>query len=238
MFDAVEERSAEAATGIGMLMRRAGVTGVPRGAFVGAAVLAVAAVVFVGWRLGGAVSGEEFAYAPGDPAQAESAAAPAPEDTVSGAEGPSSVWVHVAGAVKAPGLYELDSPARAGDAVARAGGPTPDALLDAVNLARVVADGEQIYVPGADELEGATGPPAAGSLPAPSAGGTSQAGVDINRASAAELESLPGVGPSTAAKIVADREANGPFAAAEDVMRVTGIGEKKFEAMREMIVVR
>jgi competence protein ComEA len=224
----------------GELLGRAGLSGVPRTALIGAAVLVAVALGFVGWRLGGAAADGEFSFE-----ENEAASAPVAEDGSDNPANPDSassshtLWVHVAGAVSAPGLYELPTGARVGDALDAAGGSLADAVIDAVNLARPLADGEQVYVPRADEA-GGPDHPEAGTAP-PGGGGSSDAagaGVDINRASASELEALPGVGPATAEKIVSEREANGPFTSPEDLMRVPGIGEKKFEAMREMVVVR
>jgi len=219
------------------LLGRAGLSGVPRTALIGAAVLVAVALGFVGWRLGGAAAGGEFSFE-----ESEAATAPVAEDgplDPDGANTADTLWVHVAGAVSAPGLYELPAGARVGDALAAAGGSLAEAVIDAVNLARPLADGEQVYVPRADEVGVSDNAPA-GTAP-PGGGGSSDAagaGVDINRASASELEALPGVGPATAEKIISEREANGPFTSPEDLMRVPGIGEKKFEAMREMVVVR
>jgi len=117
------------------------------------------------------------------------------------------VVVDVSGAVEAPGLVELSAGARVADAIEAAGGASADAVLDELNLARRVEDGEQILVPrvGDDEEPG---------------GGL----INLNRADAGELESLPGVGPVLAERIVADREANGPFASVDDLGRVPGVG--------------
>lgn len=226
---------------LGNLLNRAGLGGVPRGAVAGCVVLVIVALGFVGWRLGGAAAGGEFAYESsdvdvGDEASAGSAA---PADEPALAE-PTVLWVHVAGAVRMPGLYELPSGSRVGDAVTVAGGTLAGASLSAVNLARLLDDGEQVYVPSEAEVEAGGVPPVAQSAAGTgsSQGSGSAAGVDINTGGAAELEALPGVGPATAAKIIADREANGPFTSPEDIMRVSGIGEKKFESMRELIVVK
>jgi competence protein ComEA len=118
-----------------------------------------------------------------------------------------------------------------------AGGPTQDAAPDAINLARLLADGEQIYLPTSDEVAAGTvaGPAAATGTGGASASPAGGAVVNINSATAAELETLPGVGPSTAQKIVDDREKNGPFSVPDDLMRVPGIGPKKFEAMRDLV---
>ena len=120
----------------------------------------------------------------------------------------SLLVVDVAGAVESPGLVELRLGSRVSDAIDAAGGASADAVLDDLNLARKVTDGEQIRVPRVGEEDDATG-----------------GLVNLNSASAEELEQLPGVGPVLAQRIVADREANGPFAALEDLSRVAGVGD-------------
>lgn len=240
MFQHGNDGNAARQSSVACLLARAGLGGVPRTAIAGSAALVMLALGFVGWRLGGAAASGEFTYeSHGEAGHDSGAIADVPEGG-SSQEPPSTLWVHVAGAVRAPGLYELAADSRVGDAVAIAGGTLEHAALDAVNLARLVEDGEQVYVPSVADLDAgggslALGPRAgSGALQGP---GTA-VGIDINRSGASELEALPGVGPATAAKIVADREANGLFASPEDIMRVPGIGEKKFEAMRDMILVR
>lgn len=145
--------------------------------------------------------------------------------------------VHVAGAVRSCGVYELPDGARVCDAVDAAGGLRDDAAETALNLARKISDGEQIYVPTQDEAVSA---PSSGSVTnsASAAGRGPEGGqVNINRAGVEELDTLPGVGPATAQAIVDEREANGPFASVEDIQRVTGIGEKKFEKLEGSICV-
>lgn len=140
-------------------------------------------------------------------------------------EAPAAViYVHILGQVREPGLYALPDGARAVDAVAAAGGFTEAADAGGVNLARFLTDGEQIVVP------------ALGQAPA-AAPGMSGGKVDLNTADAATLDTLPGVGPATAAKIIAWREANGGFAAVEDLLDVGGIGEAKFESLRDLVTV-
>lgn len=135
----------------------------------------------------------------------------------------STLTVHVAGAVVRPGLVVLPSGARVADAVAAARGVTADADLDRLNLAAAVHDGEQISVP----RRGAA-----------SEGGQATDGrVRINQAGAGEIEALPGIGPVTAAQIVAYREQHGPFASVEDLLDVPGIGEGKLAALRDVVVV-
>jgi len=139
------------------------------------------------------------------------------------------VVVHVSGAVAAPGLQELAAGARVGDAVVAAGGALPDARLERVNLARVLTDGEQIHVPRVGEDAPPPGVAASqGILP--------DGRIDLNRATAAELETLPGVGPARAAAIIAAREER-PFTVPGDLRRVSGIGEATFQRLAPLIAV-
>lgn len=118
---------------------------------------------------------------------------------------PATLLVHVSGAVAEPGLVELALGSRVVDAVDAAGGLLPDADEASVNLARPVQDGEHVVVAEVGEA-------------------AQDARVDLNRADHAALESLPGIGPAIAARIVSDREANGPFSSLEDLGRVSGVG--------------
>lgn len=163
------------------------------------------------------------------PQEQEQASAGADDPQPAAAE--AAVCVHVGGAVAAPGVYEVPEGSRVRDAVEAAGGFAQDAAHDALNLARAVADGEQIVVPTQQAADQA----AAESVFGPSTGASGK--IDINRATAEQLDALPGIGPSTAQKIVADREANGPFAACEDLKRVAGIGDKKYAELADAICV-
>lgn len=151
------------------------------------------------------------------------------------------IWVHVVGAVRHPGLYDLAAESRVERAIDAAGGLLGNAAPEAINLARKLADGEQVVIPTQDEAKRrAPGGSDPGSG-AGAAGGTGAAGsepVELNSASVAQLDTLPGIGPATAAKIVADRETNGPFASAEDLGRVAGIGPKKLEQLKDLVCVR
>ncbi len=165
---------------------------------------------------------------------------PAADDGVSKPESepekPEVVVVDVAGAVNAPSLVTLQGDSRVGDAIEAAGGFAADADAARVNRAAKLQDGQQVYVPHMGETGDAV-------VPVPDDGAAAQGAahvdgpVNINRASESDLDALPGVGPSTARAIVEDREANGPFSTIEDLMRVSGIGEKKFEKLKSSICV-
>ena len=158
---------------------------------------------------------------------------------------PQIITVHVAGAVKNPGVYRLKYGSRINDGIVAAGGATSAANLDVINLATVLNEGEQIYVPkrgekphvitnrpqvgGVGGVAGAGGAGGAGGVAG--AGGAANSAVpqliNINLASVVELEQLPGVGPATAKAIVAYREKNGAFLKVEDLLKVRGIGPAK-----------
>lgn len=145
------------------------------------------------------------------------------------------VVVHVAGAVAGPGVYRLAGDARVHTAIEAAGGVAPDADLDGLNLAAAVVDGERVYVPVVGEVDPATVPARPTTTAGPSA--STSGPLDLNTATAAEFDSLPGVGPATATAIVDDRERNGPFATVDDLDRVPGIGPAKLAALRDLVTV-
>ena len=159
------------------------------------------------------------------------AATPATESAVV----PATIVVHVAGAVVAPGVYHLPSAARVVDALTAAGGAAPQARTDAVNLAAPLHDGDRVYVPTVDEVPAV--PPGVSGTAAPPAGpGQPPSGpVNLNTATVDELDALPGVGPATAAAIIAYRDTNGPFASVEGLAEVRGIGPAKLEAIRALV---
>jgi competence protein ComEA len=136
----------------------------------------------------------------------------------------AAIFVHILGAVARPGLYELREGDRVVDAVAAAGGFADGADHAQVNLARFLSDGEQITVP----LIGATPPGPAGTV---------NGKVNINTADATALETLPRVGPAMAARIIAWREANGRFTTVDDLRSVSGIGDRTFDALKDLITV-
>lgn len=136
------------------------------------------------------------------------------------------VYVHVLGAVARPGLYVLAEGDRGIDAVAAAGGFSQEADQTQLNLARQLVDGEQLVVP------------VLGSAPVPAAAGGADGGrVNLNTADVAALDTLPRVGPAMAQRILDWREANGRFTVIEDLLSVTGIGQKTFDGLKDLVTV-
>ena len=158
--------------------------------------------------------------------------------------GVGNVFVHVTGAVARPGVVTLRAGSRVADAVDAAGGATADADTEQLNLARVLSDGEQIRVPRVGEVlpdpapqpTGTAGTGARTASGKPGDGGASGT-VNINTASASELEKLPGIGPALAQRIVECRDSHGPFASVDALTDVPGIGKAKLEALREQATV-
>lgn len=143
--------------------------------------------------------------------------------------------VHVAGAVNKPGVYQLNSGARVEDAIQRAE-PLAEADLNALNLARRVVDGEKILVP--KEGEVASTPDGNSTEQGLAAAQGQQGGkININTASLEELDTLPGIGPSIAQRIIDHRTTHGPFRSREDLQKVSGIGEKRYEQLKDLISV-
>jgi competence protein ComEA len=135
------------------------------------------------------------------------------------------LYVHVLGAVTSPGLYQLRDGDRVVDAIAAAGGFADAADETQLNLARLLVDGEQLYAP------------IIGEVPAVAPDGTTGGKVNLNTADLAALDTLPRVGPAMAQRIIDWREANGRFATIEDLMSVTGIGDKTFEGLKDLVTV-
>jgi competence protein ComEA len=140
----------------------------------------------------------------------------------------AQLFVDVVGAVRRPGLYRVRDGARVADAVARAGGPTPKAQLELVNLAARIADGEQVVVP----RRGAPGAVATGS----GAGTGAPTGpVHLNSATLEQLDGLPGVGPVTAQKILDYRTQHGGFGTVDELDAVPGIGPARLADLRSLV---
>lgn len=166
--------------------------------------------------------GDSSVLAPSSPASPHSSVAPSASGTV--------IYVHILGQVNAPGLYALHDGDRAMDVVAAAGGLTAAADPASLNLARMLSDGEQIVVPAVGEA-----PVGGGGGIAGVAGSTNPGKVNLNTADETTLETLPRVGPAMAARILAWRAANGRFTAIEDLMSVSGIGEKTFDGLKDLV---
>lgn len=142
--------------------------------------------------------------------------------------------VHVDGCVASPGVYELAGPdLRVNDAVEAAGGLLPEADTSQINLAAGLSDGQKVLVPARAEEGAAAAAPGGGAASQTDASSL----VNINLATADQLQALSGVGEATARAIVEDREAHGPFSSVEDLMRVSGIGQKKFDKLKGQICV-
>ncbi len=171
-------------------------------------------------------------------------------------EAPPLIVVHVAGAVKEPGVYKLPQGTRVVDAVTAAGGVTAEAAADWLNLAAKVVDGEKVYVPNKKEVAAARGAGAAtgrGGTGAGGAGGVGGSGgsgggvlappgvglaggkVNLNLADQAALETLPGIGPALSQRILAYRNSHGSFQSIEELRNVSGIGERKFAEIKDLV---
>jgi competence protein ComEA len=200
---------------------------------------AVVVVLLALRALGGAGGGAEASSVALDGARTGSAA---PRAAASGASR-ERLWVHVAGAVRHPGLYRVDANARAGTAVDAAGGLTRRADLRAINLAATVRDGQQIIVPARGEGAAAGAPVAGarGTAPGPAPGGdpvAASAGgpkISLSSATVEQLDTLDGIGPTLAQRIVAWRDAHGGFQSVEQLREVEGIGDKRFQALKTAV---
>ncbi|ROO61755.1 competence protein ComEA [Micromonospora sp. Llam0] len=204
------------------------------------AVVVVAVAALLAWRARPRV--EPVPSADGTPVQGvpvpavatgpSSEGRPAAAGTgTTGTGGPTQLIVAVTGRVRRPGLVTLPAGARVADALEAAGGTLPDTDIAWLNLARPVQDGELVVV-------GVTPPPGAVTGAAPAAGRPGETGkVDLNAASQQQLETLPGVGPVLAQRIIDHRERVGRFASVNDLRKVSGIGDARFDQLRELVTV-
>lgn len=213
-------------------------------AAVAAAVLAIAVVGFT-WSRAASAPGAQVDL-PARPRATGAATAGSAPITTAGAGGGvlataptptlTQLVVDVEGRVRRPGLVRLAAGARVADAVRAAGGTIAGAALDRLNLARALADGEQVVVPAPGDPPAPAipdGPAAAGG--AGIAGGAPTAPVDLNTATAGALDALPGVGPVLAGRIVAWRAAHGRFTTVDELAEVPGIGPKALERLRPLV---
>src|SRR3954471_39606 len=191
-------------------------------------------LVFLAMRVLGSSGGAETPAVALDGARPQASGKPAAGDR--------RIWIHVAGAVRRPGLYRVAADARAGNAVDEAGGVTRRADLRAINLAATLRDGQQVIVPARGERAAAGTAAPAGAAPAPGAasatpGNTAAAGAKVSLASATveQLDGLDGIGPTLAQRILQWRDAHGGFKSVDQLREVEGIGEKRFESLRAAV---
>lgn len=184
-------------------------------------VVAAALGVFALMRLTGS-GGEEA----GTPVRVDRSPATAAENPRGGAER-AGLYVHVAGAVRRPGLVRVPAGARVAEAVLRAGGPGRKADLTGVNLAAQVEDGQQVVVPMAGAVPGGAG--AAGSA------GSAEVKPSLGSATVEQLDEIDGIGPTLAERIIEYRTENGGFSSLDELQDVDGIGEKRLETLREAL---
>jgi competence protein ComEA len=203
----------------------------------------VVLVVLLGWRV---------LRSDGEASTAPVARQGAATTTAGGSEGPSvsvapardgSATVHVVGAVRRPGVYRLRLGQRVQDAIRRAGGASGTTDLQAINLAAKIADGQQIVVPRKAAGTGGSGTAAGSGVPGGASAGGGVAGaaptgpINLNSATVEQLDTLDGVGPATAQKILEYRTQHGGFSAVEDLAQIPGIGPKKLEALKAQVTV-
>jgi competence protein ComEA len=225
-----------------VLARRAGLSPAAKVGIAGIVIVAVLATMEC-FRLLPLQSGSSFVIERGETASAAESTQASEESQGKADEAPSEeaaeapiLVVHVDGMVASPGVYRLQGDSlRVNDAVEAAGGLVDGADTSRVNLAEPLTDGEKVHVPSVGEEDVGTVAASTGTSSSGVTATTTDGIVNINTATVAELTTLPGVGDATAAEIVRDREANGAFTSAEDLMRVSGIGEKKFAKLKDKI---
>ncbi|MBO5502938.1 MAG: helix-hairpin-helix domain-containing protein [Lachnospiraceae bacterium] len=183
-----------------------------------------------------AVTGETA----GDEEPAEEEPSSEESEEAAAAERPATIWVHVCGAVKREGVYELPEGSRVFEALRLAGGCTAEADTSYCNQAAVLSDAQKVYIPTkeeAEKLRASEAVPQEAGTPETGAGSSGTAGgkININTADAALLTQIPGVGESKAKSIIAYRDEHGPFKSTEDLMKVSGIAAASFEKMRDYI---
>lgn len=180
--------------------------------------------VVVGMALVAAVStGALLGWQKGAPNPSPVAGTTVPEETAT-ATAPGLVTVQITGHVLAPGVFRVPAGSLVADVIVLAGGATPTARLDGLNLASPVVDGDQIVVPGPGDVIGGQSDESDGGP------------LSLNAAEAADLEALPGIGPVLAQRIIDYREENGPFETVEDLLDVSGIGEAVLGGLRDLVV--
>ena len=168
------------------------------------------------------LQGENTAKQPVEPAKEEQKA--------------DGIMVDVKGQIKQPGVYQANTGERVIDVISRAGGLTDKADQGMVNFAEHVKDEMIIYIPAKGE-EGLSSPITSSGNPSSSVGSQNEAKININKADESELQNLPGIGPAKAAAIIEYRNTSGPFKAVEDLKNISGIGDKTFEKLKDLIAI-
>lgn len=199
---------------------------IPKPLLIGLSVVICLILVFVGYNLFKAFSSDSFEIHKGEVESADEFEESLIPEQI------TEIYVHVSGAVKNPGVYSLSESSRVHDAIELAGGITEEAVIDALNLARIIQDGEHIIVPDKTSIENQPD-----MLNEGDSVRQEGAKININTADQSTLQQLPGIGEATAMKIIAHRESNGIFKSPEDLKKVSGIGDKKYEALAELITV-
>lgn len=201
----------------------------------GAVVVLVVLVGGISWVVsGGRGSGISGGTAATLPQAGSASESPPTESPTSSEPAAEDIVVHVSGAVARPGLVRLPATARAAQALEAAGGTTPEADLDRLNLAARIADGERLHVPRRGEVvheELRAGPDSGGA----GAAGARAPPVHLNTATVEQLDALPGIGPATAQAIVDHRARHGPFRSVAQLLQVKGIGEAKLAVLRSKV---
>lgn len=176
------------------------------------------------------------------------------ENKISNTEDKKKIVVYVAGAVKNEGVYELEENSRVADCIEKAGGLADDANIKEINLAYVLEDGMKVYIPknsDKNEVEDKTSTyvskengsnfnksdDGSENTNSSQSKSTKSSKININTATQAELESLPGIGPSTATKIINYRKENGRFNSIEDIKKVSGIGDSKYSQIKDFVTI-
>jgi competence protein ComEA len=201
-------------------------------------------VVLLGWRVlrsDGSASTAPVADRGGAATTTAATSSDAPSVSVAPARDGSAV-VHVVGAVRRPGVYRLRLGQRVEDAIRRAGGANGATDLQAINLAAKIADGQQVVVPrrgavGAGGAVAGGGAPAGTTAAGGAAGAAPSAPINLNSATAEQLDTLDGVGPTTAQKILDYRTQHGGFSSIDDLAQIPGIGPKKLESLKAQVTV-
>jgi len=192
-------------------------------------------------NLGGGAGSVSFEHTDGSGSLVEPGSGDASSGKTSEGSSPkasAAAEVYVDGAVVSPGVYRLKDGARVAQAIDAAGGLAPEADVTGLNRASKVVDGQKIHVPTVGEQQASIAEAGVDGGASASSGVSGATGlVNINTASAAELQTLSGIGPSMAQSIIDERTKNGAFASVDDLMRVSGIGEKKLAKIKDSICV-